>query len=124
MSRAGRKPPKCCVTGGVDTHSQTHHAAVQLMNGAQVADAEFPATSQGYAELLDWMRSFGRLHAVGVEGHLVIRCRAGPVPAGTGCHRDRGQPRHRAQRRAKGKSYLLDARRGRRGTGRAGYHGA
>ena len=38
------------------------------MNGARVADAQFPATRQGYALLLAWMRSFGRLHAVGVEG--------------------------------------------------------
>ena len=30
--------------------------------------SKFPATSDGYASLLAWMRSFGRLTAVGVEG--------------------------------------------------------
>lgn len=39
-----------------------------VMNGARVADAECPATVKGYRQLLDWLRSFGRLHAVGVEG--------------------------------------------------------
>ncbi|OKI61662.1 hypothetical protein A6A27_27700 [Micromonospora sp. CB01531] len=50
--------------GGVDTH----HAAMIDSNGGLLADAEFPATTAGYAELLAWMRSFGRLLAVGVEG--------------------------------------------------------
>src|SRR2546423_14292590 len=38
------------------------------MNGGRLADAEFPATVAGYARLSLWLRSFGRLHAVGVEG--------------------------------------------------------
>jgi transposase len=63
-----RKPRRQRITGGVDTYSGTHHAAVVLMNGRRLADAEFPATAAGYADLLAWMRSFGRLHAVGVEG--------------------------------------------------------
>ena len=68
MARAGKKPRSRRLVGGAGTHSQTHHAAVAGMNGTRVADAEFPATSQGYARLLAWMGSFGRLHAVGVEG--------------------------------------------------------
>ncbi len=104
-----RKPTKRRVTGGVDTHSETHHAAVVLMNGRRLADAEFPATAAGYADLLAWMRSFGRLHAVGVEG--------------TGAY-GKGLARHlrcekvevvevnrpdRRQRRTKGRSDPLDA---------------
>lgn len=56
------------MTGGVDTHRDTCHAAVVLMNGRHLADREFPATSNGYAALLAWLRGFGRLAAVGVEG--------------------------------------------------------
>jgi transposase len=56
------------VVDGVDTHADTHPGAVVLMNGRRVADREFPATRAGYVDLLDWMRSFGRVHAVGVEG--------------------------------------------------------
>jgi transposase len=68
MARAGKKPRSRRLVGGAGTHSQTHHAAVAGMNGTRVADAEFPATSGGCARLLAWMGSFGRLHAVGVEG--------------------------------------------------------
>jgi transposase len=41
---------------------------VVLMNGRRLADAQFPATAAGYRALLEWMRGFGRVHAVGVEG--------------------------------------------------------
>src|SRR3954469_18423388 len=50
-----RKPRRQRITGGVYTHSGTHHAAVVLMNGRRLADAEFPATAAGYADLLAWM---------------------------------------------------------------------
>jgi transposase len=63
-----KKPKRRRVVGGVDTHADTHHAAVLLMNGGRLADAEFPATAAGYAQLTTWLRSFGRLHAVAVEG--------------------------------------------------------
>ncbi|MET8349864.1 IS110 family transposase [Micromonospora sp. NPDC005206] len=56
------------VIGGVDTHRDTHHAAVIDSTGGLLADAEFPVTTAGYADLLAWMRSFGRVTAVGVEG--------------------------------------------------------
>jgi transposase len=104
-----KKPRKQRIAGGVDTHSDTHHAAVVLINGRRLADAEFPATAAGYADLLAWMRSFGRLHAVGVEG-------TGSYGAGLARHL-RGQDVRvievnrpdRRQRRAKGKSDPLDA---------------
>jgi transposase len=35
------------VFGGVDTHDQTHHAAVVDGLGRQLGDQEFPTTSQG-----------------------------------------------------------------------------
>jgi transposase len=109
MAPAGHKPKGRRVVGGIDTHSQTHHAAVQLMNGARIADAQFPVTTEGYARLLAWMRSFGRLHAAGVEG-------TGSYGAGLARYlREQGvdvievnRP-DRRQRRAKGKSDPLDA---------------
>jgi transposase len=97
------------ITGGVDTHKDTHHAAVVLMNGRRLADAEFPTTAAGHADLLKWMRSFGRLHAVGVEGtgsygaglaRYLLRERVQVVEVN---HPDR------RQRRTKGKSDPLDA---------------
>ncbi|MFD5462740.1 transposase [Kitasatospora sp. NPDC127059] len=56
------------ITGGVDTHGLTHHAAVIDPLGRHLADREFPATVSGYRDLLDWMCSYGALTAVGVEG--------------------------------------------------------
>jgi transposase len=56
------------IIGGVDTHSATHHAAVVDSHGRLLGDAEFPASPAGYAAMLTWMRSQGRLRQVGVEG--------------------------------------------------------
>ena len=36
--------------------------------GGCSGDAEFPATAAGYAALLGWLRGFGRVTVVGVEG--------------------------------------------------------
>jgi transposase len=109
MARARRKPRRRRIIGGVDTHKDTHHAAVMMMNGARIADAAFPATSEGYAQLLAWLGSFGRLHAAGVEG---------TASYGAGLARylrsqdvrvlEVNRP-DRRQRRAKGKSDPLDA---------------
>jgi transposase len=60
-----KKPKQRRITGGVDTHKDTYHAAVVLMNGRRLADAQFPASAAGYRVLLGWIRDFGRLHAVG-----------------------------------------------------------
>ncbi len=56
------------IIGGVDTHSATHHAAVIDGFGRLLADAQFPASPTGYAALLVWMRTKGRLDRVGIEG--------------------------------------------------------
>ena len=56
------------VTGGVDTHRDTHHAAVVNDVGRELGDAEFPVTPAGYRQLLSWLRSFGEVEHVGVEG--------------------------------------------------------
>lgn len=109
MARTDKKPKKRRIVGGVDTHADTHHAAVEVMNGGRIADAQFPATGQGYEQLLEWMRSFGRLHAVGIEG-------TGSYGAGLTRHlRENGvevievnRP-DRRQRRTQGKSDPLDA---------------
>lgn len=103
------KPKKRRVTGGVDTHSGTHHAAVVLMNGRRLADAEFPATADGYASLLEWLNSFGRLHAVGVEGTGSYGAALGRYLTGEQVKVVEVNRPDRRQRRAKGKSDPLDA---------------
>jgi transposase len=55
------------VTGGVDCHQATHHAAALDAAGRLLGDAAFPATERGYDALLVWLQSFGTITAVGVE---------------------------------------------------------
>lgn len=56
------------ITGGVDTHKDTHTAAAVDATGRLLGTETFPASASGYAELLDWLRSFGELDRVGIEG--------------------------------------------------------
>jgi transposase len=104
-----KKPKKRRIAGGVDTHGGTHHAAVVLMNGRRLADAPFPATAAGYRELLAWMRSFGRLHAVGVEGTGSYGAGLARHVRGEGVRVVEVDRPDRRQRRTKGKSDPLDA---------------
>lgn len=61
------------VAGGVDTHQDTHTAAVVDATGRALGERQFPATAAGYRQLLAWLRSFGVLLIVGVEGTGVYR---------------------------------------------------
>jgi transposase len=56
------------VTGGVDTHKDSHVAAAVDEVGRVLGTEEFPATAAGYRQLLGWLRRFGAVVAVGVEG--------------------------------------------------------
>ncbi|MGH9170871.1 MAG: IS110 family transposase [Acidimicrobiales bacterium] len=56
------------VTGGVDTHLDTHVAAALNEIGGLLGVKSFPATPPGYKELLDWLSAFGEVALVGVEG--------------------------------------------------------
>jgi transposase len=97
------------VTGGVDTHGKTHHAAAVDQAGRVLGDREFTATAVGYQQLLAWLRAFGRVVKVGVEG-------TGAYGAGLARHLtasgitvveiDRPD---RKTRRSKGKSDPIDA---------------
>ncbi len=62
---AEARPP---VTGGVDTHLDVHVAAVVTAVGGVLGTEQFPTTAAGYQQLLAWMRGFGELARVGVEG--------------------------------------------------------
>ncbi|WP_246003271.1 IS110 family transposase [Nocardia tenerifensis] len=56
------------IAGGVDTHLDTHTAAVIDLVGRVLGTAQFPADTAGYAALLAWMQGFGSVVRVGVEG--------------------------------------------------------
>jgi transposase len=56
------------ITGGVDTHLDSHVAAALDPVGGVLGVESFLATPPGYAELFEWMRGFGPVTRVGVEG--------------------------------------------------------
>jgi transposase len=102
-------PIPALVTAGVDTHQDQHVAAVIDADDRVLGTASFPTTRAGYQQLLAWMRGFGHIERVGVEG--------------TGCY-GAGLCRHlraqgvgvfevtrpdRAERRRHGKDDTLDA---------------
>ncbi|MCU1503797.1 MAG: hypothetical protein JWM12_3151, partial [Ilumatobacteraceae bacterium] len=56
------------VTGGVDTHKDTHVAAALDQQGRVLGTEAFPATTAGYRALLRWLTSFGPVVVLGLEG--------------------------------------------------------
>lgn len=56
------------VVGGIDTHKDLHTAAVVDETGTTLGSECFSTTRAGYRALIRWMREFGDLARVGVEG--------------------------------------------------------
>jgi transposase len=97
------------ITGGVDTHADNHVAAALDPIGGLLGVREFPTTPPGYACLLDWLRGFGTVCLVGIEG-------TGSYGAGLARHITAAGVRvvevdrsDRQDRRRQGKSDPLDA---------------
>jgi transposase len=97
------------VIGGIDTHKDLHVAAVLDTAGVVLGTQSFSTTRAGYRALVRWMRSFGDVRQVGIEG-------TGSYGAGVTRHlNDAGieifevdRP-DRSDRRLRGKSDTLDA---------------
>jgi transposase len=97
------------VIGGVDTHKHTHYAAVIDSRGRLLGHREFPATDQGYAALLTWLRTHGTVAVIGVEstgsfGATLTRFLSAAAVQVVEVNRP-----DRAARRKDGKSDRLDA---------------
>ncbi|MGO9296850.1 MAG: IS110 family transposase [Streptosporangiaceae bacterium] len=97
------------MTGGVDTHADTHVAAALDPIGGLLGVQEFPATAAGYGRLLEWLAGFGAVCLVGIEG-------TGSYGAGLARHVTAAGIRvvevdrsDRQDRRRQGKSDPLDA---------------
>ena len=97
------------ITAGVDTHLDTHVAAALDERGGLLGVESFETTPAGYGQLLGWLRGFGEVELVGVEG-------TGSYGAGLTRHlHDEGvkvvevdRP-NRQRRRSRGKSDPQDA---------------
>lgn len=57
-----------CVVAGVDTHKDTHTASVLDLAGRCLGIETFPATQQGYIDLVTWLKGLGSIARVGAEG--------------------------------------------------------
>jgi hypothetical protein len=56
------------VLGGIDTHKDLHVAAVIDAGEKVLGTHSFSTTRAGYRALIRWLRSFGDVRRVGVEG--------------------------------------------------------
>jgi len=106
---ASMAPEPRIVIGGIDTHKEIHVAAVLDTNGAILGTEQFATTRQGYRRVLAWMRSFGDVRCVGIEG-------TGSYGAGITRHLSAAGVQvlevdrpDRSDRRLRGKSDTLDA---------------
>src|SRR5437764_6450708 len=97
------------ITGGVDTHADTHVAAALDPVGGLLGVREFPATAAGYAGLLGWLGGFGTVCLVGVEGTGSYGAGLARYLAAAGVRVVEVDRSDRQDRRRAGKSDPLDA---------------
>ena len=102
-------PEPGSVTGGVDTHLDVHVAAAVDHLGGLLGTASFPTTASGYRALLRWLRSFGPVSAVGVEGTGSYGSALAGVLADAGLEVIEVSRPNRQVRRQHGKTDVIDA---------------
>lgn len=101
--------PKRNVTGGVDTHLERHVAAVVDEIGRILGTESFPATERGYRQLHRWVRSFGTIDKIGVEGTGSYGAGLARMLQGNGVAVVEVNRPNRQARRRRGKSDVADA---------------
>jgi transposase len=93
----------------IGTHKDTHVAVALDHLGRQLGASSFPSTGKGCRALLEWLRQFGEVERVGIEGcgsygaGLARLVRAAEIDVIEICRPNR------QMRRRRGKSDLLDA---------------
>lgn len=97
------------VIGGIDSHADTIHVAAIDVVGRDLDDAEFPTTPAGYAAALAFLRSFGVIAVIGIEGTSSYGAGIARAAQAAG-HAVREVTRpDRSERRRVGKSDPIDA---------------
>jgi transposase len=97
------------ITGGVDTHLDVHVVAALNEIGGLLGTRSFPTTPVGYQQLLRWLRGFGELVQVGVEGTGSYGAGLARFLAEHGVVVIEVDRPNRIKRRQRGKSDALDA---------------
>jgi transposase len=94
---------------GVDTHKNVHVAAVLDTVGVLLDSSSFPATSDGYRQLIAWANGHGVLRRAGVEGTGAYGAGLTRVLRAAGVVVVEVNRPDRATRRRRGKSDAIDA---------------
>jgi transposase len=97
------------VIGGVDTHKDVHVAAVIDERGKILDVASFDTNAPGYRDLEEWLRTFGELRCVGVEGTGSYGAGLTRHLEGAGIEVLEVNRPNRQMRRLRGKSDTVDA---------------
>jgi transposase len=101
--------PTGLITGGVDTHLDVHVAAALDQIGGLLGTASFATTPAGYRQLLCWLRAFGPIVQVGIEGTSSYGAGLTRVLQQAGISVVEVDRPNRQERRREGKSDTLDA---------------
>lgn len=94
---------------GVDTHKDVHVAVALSALGARLGDASASATADGYRQLANWARSYGAVHAFGIEGTGSYGAGLSRVLSAQGFRVVEVNRPNRQLRRQRGKSDTIDA---------------
>jgi len=97
------------VTGGIDTHGETHVAAVLDQVGGLLGTESFEANLHGYSALFSWLAGFGKVGKVGVEGTGAYGAGLARFLARAGVEVIEVDRPNRQDRRRTGKSDPIDA---------------
>ena len=97
------------VTGGVDTHADSHVAAAVDHNGGLLGVESFGADLAGYEDLVGWLAAFGPVERVGVEGTGSWGVGLARFLAAAGVETVEVDRPNRQARRKQGKSDATDA---------------
>ncbi len=109
MTTIAREVEQVEVAVGVDTHGDTHTAAVIDTTGRLLGCAQFSADAKGYAALLTWAMAFGMLLVAAIEGTGAYGAGLARYLRGAGVELLEIDRPDRKTRRFAGKSDPLDA---------------
>jgi len=104
------------VTVGVDTHLETHVAAVVDQTGRRLEIRSFAASTRGYVALVTWAEGFGPVERIGIEGTGTYGAGLARFARAYGLQVLEVDRPDRSTRRRRGKSDPIDAQAAARAT--------
>jgi transposase len=104
------------VTVGVDTHLETHVAAVVDQTGRLLEIRSFAASTRGYVALVTWAEGFGPVERIGIEGTGTYGAGLARFARAYGLQVLEVDRPDRSTRRRRGKSDPIDAQAAARAT--------